>query len=133
MSDQTAIPFQAPSDTVPGESPFKEQLEHVRESIVAEVTDPNADDEFDTDDPIMKAKMLVVKNYNEHRDKRRAPAMLTDFVVVLWFTGNRGNFRAICEFTVVHGIRYEISYNARKREAFLDVYKKTNNTRLVDV
>jgi len=130
MSDEGVTVAEAPKPgpTVPGETAFRQQLVEIRDIVAIS---SGIQDELD--DPIAKAKQLVVDNYNEHRNKTRTPAMQPDFVIVLWYTGSRGNFKAVCEFTVVHGLRYEVSYNARKKEAFVDVYKKTHNIKLTDV
>jgi hypothetical protein len=132
MPDSNDAIFKEPVQ-VPGESALVEQLKAIRPVIdVANGSDPQ-DDEDDLDDPIMKAKKLVVDNYNLHRNKTRNPAMTVQLAQVLWFTGTRGNFKASLEFPVVHGLLYTVSYNARRREAFIDIHKKLSTVQLKDV
>lgn len=110
-----------------GESDLKGQLAAIKPAVA------EASGEEILDDPIGKLKQIVVDNYNEYRNKKIAPAMTTDLVVVLWYTGSRGNFKAICEFAIVHGVLYVVSYNVRKKEAYVDVYRKNNTVRLENV
>jgi hypothetical protein len=118
---------------VPGESALVEQLEAIKPAINEANGSNEPDDENDLDDPVMKAKKIVVDNYNLHRNKSRVPAMTTELVNVLWFTGTRGNFKAVLEFTVVHGLMYVVAYNARRGEAYVDVYKKLSTIQLKGV
>ena len=85
------------------------------------------------DDSTTKLKQIAVDNYNENRIPTRTPAMTVELARVLWFSGSNGNFKGVVEFTVVHGLRYEISYNRRRGEAYVDVYKKFSNVKMSDV
>jgi hypothetical protein len=127
MPEETDVVLKSAPEVIPGESRIQEQLAAIK-PVVAQANPGNDDDV----DPVTKAKQLVVDNYNQHRNPKQVPAMTVDLVQVLWYTGSRGNFRAICEFPVVHGLRYEVSYNVRRKEAFIDVYKKISTLKLED-
>lgn len=133
MSDTTTT--EAPAvNFIPGEAPFKQQLkELVKESTPAtkeeRVVNLPRSSEMD---PVEKAKQLVMENYNAFRNASRVPALTVDLVTVLWFSGSRNNWKAQLESPIVHGLRYEVSYNARRGEAFIDVFKKINNVKATD-
>ena len=56
-----------------------------------------------------------------------------DFYLV-WFTFVLGDWKALVSSTNPDGRYYEITYNADKSEAYLDVYRKTHNVALfVDI
>lgn len=48
-------------------------------------------------------------------------------VYVVWFAFILGNFKAICSTPEPDGRMYEVTYNAQKKEAYVDTYVKTNN------
>jgi hypothetical protein len=106
---------------VPGERPLREQLTAVRDKI--------ADDQ-NLADPIAKLRKLVADNYNESRDVSKMPMLTPQLIDILWFTGTKANWRAIAESPIVYGIRYEVTYNAQRGEAFIYVYRKINNTKV---
>lgn len=121
MPDQVAD--KPRQEFVPGETAIAEQLQNLRTEMAGDV--PQASD--DDDDPIARAKQLVADNYNEFRNPKRTPALTPELITVLWFNGSRSNWKAVCESSIVHGIRYEVSCNMRKKQAFINVYRKSNN------
>jgi Family of unknown function (DUF6275) len=116
------VPVVAPG--VPGESHYKEQLAAIKPVIEDNGSSP------EIYDPVMKARQIVTDFYNSTRNEHLFPAMTAELVRILWFTGTRGNFKATCEFTVVHNLQYVISYNSRKKEAYIEVFKKQSTARL---
>jgi Family of unknown function (DUF6275) len=91
--------------------------------VVEELTGP-------AEEPTAKAKRLVVENYNAHHDRSRTPPLTAELLKIVWFSQSGNNWRAVLESSVVRGMRYEISYNGRTGEAFIDVYKKINNEKV---
>lgn len=130
MSDEQVTETQ--HEYVPGESNAKEQLKkfasRVNGSAPKNVTP--SDKAREITDPVTKAKQIVVDNYNEHRDPSRMPALTPELVTVVWFTGTRMNWKADLECQIVQGVRYEVSFNARRNEANLLVFRKINNLRV---
>lgn len=128
MPDQNdVVPVNVPV-VVPGESDLQHQLEAIRPEVAKA-----SGSRTDTRDPVMKAKQLVTDNYNRHRNADIFPAMTVGLVNVLWFTSTRNFFKATCEFTVVYGFIYVVSYNSRKREGYIEVFKKQSAVKLENV
>jgi hypothetical protein len=120
MPDQT-IESPATPKFIPGEMiPVKEQLESVSASPMS-MAKP--------EDPFVKAKRLICKNYNESRDKDRVPALTPELVSIIWFSGSQNNWKAVGQSHLVHGIRFEVAYNRQHAQAFIDVYRKINSVK----
>ena len=113
---------------IPGESNVREQLETIRETVVAESNGHRRE----VADPVLKAKQLIVDNYNDHRNASRVPAMTVELVNVLWFSGNRWNFKAVLEFTVVKNLMYMVSWNARRGEGYIDIFEKNVGVKVTE-
>lgn len=46
---------------------------------------------------------------------------------IVWFCFILGGWKALVSSTEADGRYYEVTYNAAKREAYIDTYKKTHN------
>jgi len=86
----------------------------------------------DSDGHIDKAKQLVVDNYNAHRDRGKTPAITADLVYIVWFVKALGNWKAIVVSPVVRGLLYEVTYNGRRGEAYITIFKKINDVKISD-
>ena len=86
--------------------------------------------QVDPDQYLLQAKALVVQNYNEHRDPSRSPELSMDSVYIIWFAKTLGNWKAVIASSVARGLLWEASFNGQKNEAYLDVYRKLNHTKI---
>lgn len=111
---------------VPGEAALREQLEAIRPAIVEEAKS-NGDRVVGEVDPIPIMKQLVVDNYNRHRNTSKTPELTPDLVRISWFSGSRGNYRCIADAAILHGLRYEVSWNERHQKAYILIFKKIND------
>ena len=62
---------------------------------------------------INNAKRIVVDNYNEHHNSDRTPRLSMAVVYIVSFTEMFDSWKATVASTVVRGLIYEVSYNAR--------------------
>jgi hypothetical protein len=77
-----------------------------------------------------RLKELVSDNYNAHRNPRRTPPLEPGLLHVTWFAQSFGSWRAVLLSDVLHGLRYEVSYNRRTAETSIEVYKRVNNVQV---
>ena len=71
-----------------------------------------------------KAKELVVRYFNEHRDVTDSEELTKNDVYVVWFCKTLQNFKVLLSTTVSDGMYYEVTFNGDKNEYYLDAYKK---------
>lgn len=74
-----------------------------------------------------KAKELVVRYFNEHRDVSDSEELSKNDVYVVWFCKTLQNFKVLLSTTVSDGMYYEVTFNGDKNEYYLDAYKKWQN------
>lgn len=74
-----------------------------------------------------KAKELVVRYFNEHRDVTDSEELTKNDVYVVWFCKTLQNFKVLLSTTVSDGMYYEVTFNGDKNEYYLDTYKKWQN------
>ena len=74
-----------------------------------------------------KAKELVVRYFNEHRDVTNSEELTKNDVYVVWFCKTLQNFKVLLSTTVSDGMYYEVTFNGDKNEYYLDAYKKWQN------
>ena len=74
-----------------------------------------------------KAKELVVRYFNEHRDVTDSEELTKNDVYVVWFCKTLQNFKVLLSTTVSDGMYYEVTFNGDKNEYYLDSYKKWQN------
>lgn len=84
----------------------------------------------DPDRYIKLAKQLVVDNHNNHHDADQMPRLTVDMVHIVWYAKVLGNWKAIIASPVRKGLLYEVSFDGEKNEAYVDVYRKINNSRV---
>lgn len=74
-------------------------------------------------------KDIVVKYFNEHRDKTDAKGteITKDDIFVVWSCKILQNNKALVSTTVSDGMYYEITHNGDKNETYVDAYKKWEN------
>jgi hypothetical protein len=84
----------------------------------------------DPDKFLLKAKALVVQNYNEHRDPKRSPVLTMDLVFITWFAKAPGSWKAVVCSSIVRGLLWEVAYNGELNEAYLDIYKRLNHVKI---
>ncbi len=72
---------------------------------------------------LIRAKELVVKNYNDHRPEEKEEIDLGD-VYITWFSKQIGNWKALLSTNSPDGLYYEVTHNGARKETYCDVYKK---------
>lgn len=113
-------------------------LAEASETVLVPLTD--ATDESDvldiyrneSDGHIDKAKQVVADNYNAHRDRGKTPEITTEQLHIVWFVKALENWKAIVVSPVIRGLLYEVSYNGRRGEVYLRIYKKINDVKILD-
>lgn len=113
-------------------------LEEASATVLAPLTEST--DEADvldiyrnaSDAHIDKAKQVVVDNYNSHRDRGKTPAITSDQLHIVLFVKALENWKAVVVSPVIRGLLYEVSYNGRRGEIYITIYKKINDVKIVD-
>jgi len=86
----------------------------------------------------LKAKIAVVehrKSNNWDIDNNRSfyEELTVDDIYVVWFTYTLGNWKCLLSSEAwTDTSYYEVTYNAAKKEMYLDWYKKIDNVCIVD-
>lgn len=80
-------------------------------------------------DHILRAKQLVVQYWNENH-----AVLITEYdLYVVWFAFVLGNWKCLISSDAWTDTSYfEVSYNAPKKECYLDHYLKVSNQRYAD-
>jgi hypothetical protein len=79
---------------------------------------------------LKRAVELVVDNFNTHRKPDRSPALTNEGVYMAWFTYALMSTRAVFMSPIARGLLWEVTYNRKKNELYLDVYGKLNGVRV---
>lgn len=79
-----------------------------------------------------KARLHVMKYFNDHVDKTDGMIVSLKDIYVVWFCKTLQNWKALVSTTIPDGMYYEVTYNGDKRETYLDVYKKFHNVCIKD-
>lgn len=83
----------------------------------------------DPDRFLAKAKELVRDNYNEHHASDDIdPPLVVDDLYIVWFTKVLSSWRAQVQSTVVRGLLWMVTFNGPKNDAYIEVFRKINNT-----
>ena len=72
-------------------------------------------------------KKIVAEYANEHLDKTDAKHISEEDVFVVWMCKTLQNSKALLSTTLFDGVYYELTYNAYKKELYVDAYKKWEN------
>lgn len=80
---------------------------------------------------LIQAKQIVVDNYNSHRDVSRSQELNIEQVYIVSFTKVLGSWKAVVASPVIRGLLWDVTYNGYKSEAYIDIYKKLNNVRII--
>lgn len=86
-------------------------------------------------DPQVQAKMLVLKSFNENRDKADSKPLRFEDVYVVKFSYILGNWKALISTTVSDGKYYEVTHNMNAStgpETYVDTYVKLRNECVTD-
>jgi pyruvate/2-oxoglutarate dehydrogenase complex dihydrolipoamide acyltransferase (E2) component len=139
-AEETLPETEAPAEekkSRPKPMDYRSALAKKREELAAletealQATQANGDRTApDPDRFLTMAKELVVTNYNDSRPLRTSAELTVQGVYIVWFSKTLGNWKAIVASPVIRGLLWEVSYNGNRREAYIDVYKKLNNTRI---
>lgn len=88
--------------------------------------------ESESDKFTRKAKQLVVDNYNAHHNKNETEPLTLDDVFIVSFSVIFGNWKAFVASNVARGLIYQVTYNDRRSESNIEIYKRINNVRIAD-
>lgn len=77
------------------------------------------------DAPLIRAKQLVFEKYNN--DIAEVDLISLDEIFVVWYSYTLGNWKALLSTDRSDARYYEVTYNARKAEHYVDVYVKESN------
>jgi len=81
--------------------------------------------------PFMGKAMALVRAYINAREEVTDP--VPDYeVYVVWFSKVLQNWKALVSTTRPDGMYYEVTYDGEKKRAYLDAYKKFDNTTFYD-
>jgi hypothetical protein len=89
-------------------------------------------------DPQVKAKMLVLKSFNENRDITDSTPLQFEDVYVVSFKYILGNWKALLSTTVSDGKYYEVTHRKDEDEfgdcstTYIDTYVKLRNEEVTD-
>jgi Family of unknown function (DUF6275) len=79
---------------------------------------------------IIQARNLVAENFNAHRDVTRSTELSPDEVYVVWFSKTLMYWKAACVSPTIRGMMWEVTFNAHRKEAYIDVFKKIGNAKV---
>ena len=82
-----------------------------------------------------KAKALVVAHANKRKEKTddHIPQLSVESVYVVWFCKTLQNWKALLSTSWPDGMYYEVTYDGDKRQAYVDSYKKWENSAYPEV
>lgn len=83
-------------------------------------------------EPQVKARMLVVLDFNTNRDKADSSPLHYEDTYVVSFKYILGYWKALISTTVSDGKYYEVTYNHLKKETYVDSYVKFRNQAYTD-
>lgn len=75
----------------------------------------------------VKAKTLVLENYNSHRNVNKNEEVTLDDLIVVWFVKTLGNWKALVATNRRDGLYYEVTHNGVSDETYIDIYNKIAN------
>lgn len=99
---------------------------------LTEESNPFVVQERESDKFTNKAKQLVVDNYNAHHNESKTDPLTLDDVFIVSFSVIFGNWKAFVASNVARGLIYQVTYNDRRSEASIEIYKRINNVRISD-
>lgn len=100
-------------------------------SVPTPVNMPATNSFPDPDRFLLMAKELVRDNYNAHHDIEATPPLEIDDIYIVLFSKVLTSWRAFLSATVVRGLSWMVTYNGQKNEAYIEIYKKINNVKVV--
>lgn len=77
-----------------------------------------------------RARNIVEAYVLAHLDKSDPPVEFQVYVV--WFSKTLQNWKALVSTTLPDQKYYELTYNGDKKETYVDVYLKVDNTKVAD-
>lgn len=79
-----------------------------------------------------KALALVATLMSHKNDLDEATSFEPDMFRITGFTYTLGNWKALVSSPVIPGTYWEVTYNATKKETYVDQYRKVSNTCISD-
>ena len=82
------------------------------------------------DDPdvlLRSAKIAVIHAFNK-TDASDTVELTEKDVYIVWFSKTLQNWKALLSTDLHDGLYYEVTYNGDKHSAYVDTYKKQDNT-----
>lgn len=84
----------------------------------------------DPDRYLTQAKQYVMDNYNGHHGDMETPPLILGDLYIVSFVKTLSIWRAHVASSVVRGLMWIVTYNGVKSEAYIEVYRKINNTKV---
>lgn len=85
-----------------------------------------------TENHMLKAKLLVMKYFNDNVEKTDGFKLIEEQVYIVWWTYILGGWKALISTTITDGMYYEVTYDKAKRRTYIDAYKKFANITVED-
>lgn len=76
----------------------------------------------------LKAKELVARHANKRLDVTDHVEVTVEMVYVVWFCKTLKNWKALLSTELPDGMYYEVTFNGETGEAYVDSYKKWENS-----
>lgn len=77
-----------------------------------------------------RAGMVVVDNFNQHRNSSKSKALTSDGIQLVSFSKVLLTFKAVFNSPLARGLLWEVTYNWRRNEIYLTVYSKLNQIKV---
>ena len=103
--------------TTPNDVKIKPKKETVKFKVSVDTTQP-------VDRFLDSAKLLVMKNYNDHLSELSEKQITPDKLDVVWFSKTLDNWKSLIVTIYADGLYYEVTHNGYKHETYVDVYRK---------
>jgi hypothetical protein len=84
----------------------------------------------DPDRFMVQAKQYVMDNYNRHHDDQDTPPLILGDLYIVSFVKTLNHWRAHVASSMVRGMMWIVTYNGSKAEAYIEVFRKINNTKV---
>lgn len=124
--------LEASSEVLEGAPAGEDVAALIPAPTLPESTNPYVVLERESDKFTNKAKRLVVDNYNAHHNRNKTEPLTLDDVFIVSFAVILGNWKAYVASNVARGLIYQVTYNDRRSEATVEIFKRVNNVRIAD-
>jgi Family of unknown function (DUF6275) len=96
------------------------------------IADLGSSMDFDSEEYLRRARMLVVNYFNDRKDKTEKFELGYGGTYVTWFCKTLQNWKACVSTIVPDGRYYELTHDGDKGKTYIDVYQKFENLAIPD-